>query len=208
MTTDKAKSAQGLPACEPITVLASAVEWLKKNYPTLCEKSGLCERIRGRLCTPTFPQATQATQTIASLRAELERIEARRVEAHNSYHNTLTRMDAEIDRLRAELERCKDSIASLMFDAFGEPRTRYVRVSLHGSHCVMHPSEGDTYLKDAKDAGDDGEYTVVDVYLSEREFEDLGHFPEVEPTDKDYLLIDACEWPSTLRASADQEAKG
>jgi hypothetical protein len=61
----------------------------------------------------------------------------------------------------------------LMFDALGEPRTRYVRVSLAGSHCIMHPSEGDTYLQDARDAGDDSEYTVADVYLSEREFEDL-----------------------------------
>ncbi len=61
----------------------------------------------------------------------------------------------------------------LMFDAFGEPRTRYVRVSLDGSHLIMHPSEGDRYLKDARDAGDDSEYTVSDVYLSEREFDDL-----------------------------------
>ena len=61
----------------------------------------------------------------------------------------------------------------LMFDAFGEPRTRYVRVSLEGNHCVMHPSEGDRYLQDARDAGDESQYTVADVYLSEREFEDL-----------------------------------
>ena len=64
----------------------------------------------------------------------------------------------------------------VMFDAFGEPRTRYVRVTLEGRHCVMHPSEGDTYLKDAKDCGDNSEYTVADVYLSEREFEELGEF--------------------------------
>lgn len=61
----------------------------------------------------------------------------------------------------------------LMFDALGAPRTRYVRVSLDGSHCVMHPSEGDTYLQDARDHGDESNYTVADVYLSEREFEDL-----------------------------------
>jgi len=61
----------------------------------------------------------------------------------------------------------------LKFDALGEPRTRYVRVSLNGSHCVMHPSEGDAYLKDARDAGDESEYTVRDVWLSEREFDDL-----------------------------------
>jgi len=61
----------------------------------------------------------------------------------------------------------------LMFDAFGAPRTRYVRVSLAGNHCIMHPGEGDTYLQDARDSGDDSEYTVADVYLSEREFDDL-----------------------------------
>lgn len=64
----------------------------------------------------------------------------------------------------------------VMFDAFGEPRTRHVRVSLDGSHCVMHPSEGDSYLADAKANGDESEYVVADVYLSEREFDDLGEF--------------------------------
>lgn len=61
----------------------------------------------------------------------------------------------------------------LKFDAFGEPRTRYVRVTLNGNHCVMHPSEGDTYLKDARENGDESNYVVRDVWLSEREFEDL-----------------------------------
>lgn len=64
----------------------------------------------------------------------------------------------------------------LMFDSFGQPRTRYVRVSLDGRHCVMHPSEGDCYLKDARDSGDDSKYTVSDVYLSEREFDDIAEF--------------------------------
>jgi len=66
----------------------------------------------------------------------------------------------------------------LMFDAFGAPRTRYVRVTLSGSHCVMHPSEGDCYVEEARNAGDpDWErYIVRDVWLSEREFEDLPEF--------------------------------
>lgn len=64
----------------------------------------------------------------------------------------------------------------LPFDAYGAPRTRYVRVSLGDSHCVMHTSEGDTYLDDAKRFGDESEYVVADVYLSEREFDDLGEF--------------------------------
>jgi hypothetical protein len=63
----------------------------------------------------------------------------------------------------------------LKFDAFGEPRTRYVRVTLNHSHCVMHPSEGDCYVQEARDNGgpDWERYIVRDVYLSEREFEDL-----------------------------------
>ena len=60
-----------------------------------------------------------------------------------------------------------------MFVAFGDPRERYVRVTLDGSHCVMHRSEGDRYVQDARAAGDDSEYVVIDVYLSEREFDDL-----------------------------------
>ena len=61
----------------------------------------------------------------------------------------------------------------LRFDAFGELRKRYVRVSLGGNHCVMRPQEGDTYAADAHAAGDDSPYVVRAVYLSEREFEDL-----------------------------------
>ena len=61
----------------------------------------------------------------------------------------------------------------LKFDALGEPRNRYVRVTLDGNHCVMHPSEGDTYLKDARENGDESPYVVRDVWLSEREFDDL-----------------------------------
>lgn len=68
---------------------------------------------------------------------------------------------------------CCARLNGLMFDAMGQPRTRYVRVSLDGNHCVMHKSEGDTYLQDARDCCDENEYTVADVYLSEREFEDL-----------------------------------
>jgi hypothetical protein len=89
----------------------------------------------------------------------------------------------EIDALRAALaaqpaqaqpdEKCQPD--GLKFDAFGEPRTRYVRVSLNGNRCVMHPSEGDCYVQDVRDAGDPDwdRYVVRDVWLSEREFDDL-----------------------------------
>lgn len=71
----------------------------------------------------------------------------------------------------AAAERCQPD--GLKFDAFGEPRTRYVRVSLENDHCVMHPSEGDSYLKNAREWGDESPYVVRDVWLSEREFDDL-----------------------------------
>lgn len=61
----------------------------------------------------------------------------------------------------------------LIFDAFGELRKRYVRVSLGGNHCVIPPSDGDRYVQDARDAGDESPYVVSDVWLSEREFDDL-----------------------------------
>ena len=89
----------------------------------------------------------------------------------------LNAVTAAIEAGEAELKRepvariCKPH--GLMFDAMGDPRTRYVRVTLNGSHCVMSPTEGDNYVQDAKESGDDSDYIVTDVYLSEREFDDL-----------------------------------
>jgi hypothetical protein len=41
-----------------VSVPAEAVEWLKKHYPALCERSGLCEQVGGRLYTRSAgPQA-------------------------------------------------------------------------------------------------------------------------------------------------------
>jgi hypothetical protein len=77
--------------------------------------------------------------------------------------------------LPADAVRCAACMPYL-HDAFGEPRTRYVRVTLGTAHCIMHPSEGDSYLKDAHDSGDRSKYVVTDVYLSEREFDDLSEF--------------------------------
>lgn len=91
-------------------------------------------------------------------------------------------LEPERDTATSEMSRLLDlsatqavQINGLMFDALGQPRRRYVRVTLNGNHCVMFPSEGDCYVEDARNAGDpDWErYIVRDVYLSEREFEDL-----------------------------------
>ena len=73
--------------------------------------------------------------------------------------------------VQAEHQRCQPN--GLMFDALGEPRTRHVRVTLDGGHCVMTPVDGDRYVQDAREAGDDSPYVVADVWLSAREFEDL-----------------------------------
>ncbi len=75
---------------------------------------------------------------------------------------------------RSQFEQIAKSM--LMFDAFGEPRTRYVRISLDGTHSVMRPEEGDAYLESARQNGDDSPYVVADVYLSEREFDTLPEF--------------------------------
>ncbi len=61
----------------------------------------------------------------------------------------------------------------IMFDALGEPRMRYVRITLEGSHLVLTPIEAHAYMADARAGGDLSDYLVRDVYLSEREAEDL-----------------------------------
>lgn len=88
------------------------------------------------------------------------------------------RIWAEATAIRAALKPSPEPAVAepTMFDALGEPRTRYVRVTLGDVDCVMHPSEGDAYLKDAKGCGDDGAYVLTNVYISEREFEDLPEF--------------------------------
>lgn len=93
------------------------------------------------------------------------------------YDAVLAQIDAALAapaKLTDEQQLCQPN--GLMFDALGQPRTRYVRVSLDRHHCVMRPSEGDTYIKDARDNGDESAYVVRDVYLSEREFDDLPEF--------------------------------
>ncbi len=76
------------------------------------------------------------------------------------------------------IEHMAVQLDGLRFDALGEPRTRHVRVTLDGSHCVMTTVDGDRYVQDARDSGDDDadRYEVRDVYLSEREFDDLPEF--------------------------------
>jgi hypothetical protein len=65
--------------------------------------------------------------------------------------------------------------AGLMFDAFGSPRVRYVRVVRDGGTCVMTPLEADDYKQTAEHY-EDGGYEYVDVYLSEQEFDNLPEF--------------------------------
>jgi hypothetical protein len=78
--------------------------------------------------------------------------------------------------LRAENNGLMVQINGLRFDAFGEERTRHVRISLDGSHMILTPREAEQYLADATACGDKSEYAVRDVWLSEREFECLPEF--------------------------------
>lgn len=61
----------------------------------------------------------------------------------------------------------------VMFDALGEPRNRYVRVILDGTTMCLHPSELDYFIESESP---DASYVLKDVYLSEREFDDLPEF--------------------------------
>ena len=51
---------------ESITVSRQAVDWLKENYPQLCIKAGLCERVAGRLYTKTlsYPPPQQQAEPV------------------------------------------------------------------------------------------------------------------------------------------------
>lgn len=63
----------------------------------------------------------------------------------------------------------------VMFDWRGEPRTKRVRLTFDGAHLILNQKEADAYL-DELDADCRAEYTLSDVYLSEREFDDLPEF--------------------------------
>jgi hypothetical protein len=60
----------------------------------------------------------------------------------------------------------------VMFDAFGRPRVRYVRVSHDGTTCVVPP--GDVAAMVDSERPDD--YRTEDVYLSKEEFDALPEF--------------------------------
>lgn len=60
----------------------------------------------------------------------------------------------------------------VMFDAFGNPRTRYVRVTFEGQHCIVLPGNEHSF----SDSDNPEEYVRTDVYLSEREYEALPEF--------------------------------
>lgn len=58
----------------------------------------------------------------------------------------------------------------VMFDAFGNQRTRYVRITVDGMHLICEPCEVETNLEGLEN------YTLTDVYLSEQEHEALPEF--------------------------------
>lgn len=62
-----------------------------------------------------------------------------------------------------------------MFDALGEPRTRHVRVTFEGASLIDTPSGADSFMAEV-DPDSRVFYVLTNVYLSEREFEDLPEF--------------------------------
>jgi hypothetical protein len=71
----------------------------------------------------------------------------------------------------AEIGACLPN--GVMWDYLGNPRVRFVRVSLDGSHLIQHADEIDRFK-----AGEDDpdQYTYTDVYLSQEEFDALPEF--------------------------------
>jgi hypothetical protein len=61
----------------------------------------------------------------------------------------------------------------VLFDAFGRERVRYVRVTLDGSHLILHADELAAWK-----AGEENpdQFTYTDVYLSEEEADALPEF--------------------------------
>jgi hypothetical protein len=60
----------------------------------------------------------------------------------------------------------------VMFDAFGRPRVRYVRVIHDGTTCVVPPGD----VADMVDSERPDDYRTEDVYLSKEEFDALPEF--------------------------------
>ncbi len=70
----------------------------------------------------------------------------------------------------------KAATADYEFDALGEPRTRYVRVILDGATMVISSADAEEFNATAKANDDNSDYEFKDVYLSERELDDLPEF--------------------------------
>ena len=55
-----------------IPVRESAVDWMKKHYPALCVKAGLCEYVGGRLYTiTTICECQRRTKAVLDSEKEL-----------------------------------------------------------------------------------------------------------------------------------------
>jgi hypothetical protein len=61
----------------------------------------------------------------------------------------------------------------VLFDAFGRERKRYVRVTLDGSHLILHPNELAAFKANEEEPE---RFTYTDVYLSPEEADALPEF--------------------------------
>lgn len=90
--------------------------------------------------------------------------------AHGEWDAAGARADAPTQAEQDAGSKCQPD--GLMFDAFGKPRTRAVRITLDGVHLICRPEEVDSMIE-----GDDrSRYTFSDVYVSDDEIERLPEF--------------------------------
>lgn len=89
---------------EFIAVRLSAIEYLKEKFPTLCETSGLCEQVAGRLYTVTKLRTEESCIPVTVSE------KGRPDEDGNNYCHILTilGMEEEGDPV-AEVQRLKDA---------------------------------------------------------------------------------------------------
>ena len=76
--------------------------WLKKHYPAICVKSGLCDKIGGRLYTITRLE-TYAEKDARQAADRIESLEAMAGDMEKLYNETML----ERDSLAVQLQECR-----------------------------------------------------------------------------------------------------
>lgn len=103
---------------ESITVSRQAVDWLKKHYPDLCIKAGLCEMVCGRLYTKTLSYQTPLpAHEIVTMYDESPTCDADMIEfAHTIESAACADRDARIAELEKEKQYVKEMTKEMTKD--------------------------------------------------------------------------------------------